>query len=116
MSTVVSCVILLECRLFFFVDVSPLCVFDRHAPKLVGVVSNTDRLIADLVSAGVIAEDGTSDSNGVSSCQSVEVLLSRVRSCLVSSSNPEEMLVKFSIVLKNQSNETIRRISTDMKC
>ncbi len=81
------------------------------------MVSDTDSLIDGLTSAGIIPEDyvTSSTSNGGSRYQRIEMLLNTVKSCLVENSKPEEVLLKFSIVLKNQNNETMKRISTEIR-
>ena len=61
------------------------------------MVSDTDSLVAGLTSAGAIPEDDvtSSTSNGVSRYQRVKLLLNTVQSCLLKSSKPEEVLLKY---------------------
>ena len=103
--------------LLLCLDLSPLAVFTKHTPEMLGVVSNVDSLVAGLTSAGVISEDDvtSSTSNGDSRYQRVEMLLNTVRRCLVKSSKPEEVLLKFSIVLKNQSDDNLKKLSVEMR-
>ena len=91
-------------------------MFTKHTPEMLGVVSDTGNLIADLTLAGVIPEDDvtSSTSNGVSRYQRVEMLLNTVQRCLVKSSKPEEVLLKFSIVLKNQNDNNLKKLSNEM--
>ena len=100
----------------YCLELSPLDVFNSHTPELVGVVSDVDSLIAGLISAGIISEDDVTTGNGTSSrYQRVDKIMNTVQSCLVKSSNCEEILVKFSIVLKNQNNDALKRISTEIR-
>ena len=103
--------------LLLCLDLSPLAVFTKHTPEMLGVVSNADSLIADLISAGVIPEDDvtSSTSNGDSRFQRVEMLLNTVQRCLVKSNKPEEVLLKFSIVLKNQKDDNLKKLSNEMR-
>ena len=103
--------------LLLCLDLSPLAVFTKHTPEMLGVVSNVDSLVAGLTSAGVIPEDDvtSSTSNGDSRYQRVEMLLNTVRRCLVKSCKPEEVLLKFSIVLKNQNDDNLKKLSVEMR-
>ena len=81
-----------------------------------GVVSDTDSLMTGLVSAGILSEDDTTITTGtISRHQRVEKIMEAMRICLSKSSNPRETLAKFSVVLKNQNDEALKRISTNIR-
>ena len=65
----------------------------------------------------ILTEDyvTSSTSNGDSRYQRVEMLLNTVQRCIVKSSKPEEVLLKFSIVLKNQSDDNLKILSIEMR-
>ena len=85
-----------------------------------GVVSDTDKLNTDLVSAGLISDPTHSiptdhtHSNGTR-YQRVEMLVSSVKECLTNSSKPEYSLVKFCNVLTQQNNESLTEISREIR-
>ncbi len=81
------------------------------------MVSDVGSLIDGLISSGIISEDDFTifASDGIRRYQKVGMLLNTVRSCIAKNSKPKEFLLKFTIVLKNQNNETLKRISTEIR-
>ena len=97
-------------------DIYPHIILKKHTSKLLGIISDPDKLAVDMWSADLVPDpvkDNILTTLGISRFQKSSKLLDEIYRSLKEFNSPD-ILVKFCEILKIQQNAGLTRIADDM--